>query len=75
MMINLKKYNSILKSKGNFVKNLGEDFNIIYQKFKSIFVVSSRDFVLLTKKFVNKDNSITITGINYIKYSLIYRLS
>lgn len=54
----------IYMKQGNLVKQLGDDFAIIYQKFKSpIFIVSARDFVLLSKKFVNENKSWTVIGI------------
>jgi hypothetical protein len=45
----------------------------VYQKFKSMIVVSSRDFVIITRRFINADNSWTIIGID--RYHMVIAAS
>jgi hypothetical protein len=36
------------------MENLAEEYQIFYQKFKSMYFVSARDLIVLSKKFVDE---------------------
>lgn len=79
-MICLNQYAKFIDlfGKGYRLKELEPGYGIIYQKFKRILVVSSRDFVLITKRFIFKDKQVVVGNmkmrnlINFLAKSIEY---